>query len=188
MKNSPYYYLCLDRKELDKYSILVMSGINQIMSWTQQEVRDALAELSPAPDNDVDAATALNQQTTTLPPQDVLCSDVREVILLTGEWVAIKATASMPVSSFTAPTTQDQVIIAAATCVAALDPASNVQFLRVSSDDAWNKVQMMLGALHLAGLVSDTSMATLVGLRTPTVPKWDPPIGALDIATIKSSA
>jgi hypothetical protein len=158
------------------------------MPWTYAQLKAAYAALSPAPADNAAAATALNTQTTTLPPQDVMCSDARQVILLTGEWVAIKALASQTVSSFTAPTPSDQAIIAAATCVAALDPSSNIESLAVSDDAVWASVQTMLGGLHASGVLSTLSLNALTALRTPTIPTWDPPVTAEDVATATRSS
>jgi hypothetical protein len=157
------------------------------MPWTHAQLKAAYLALSPAPADDTAAAVAINSQTTILPPQDVSCSDARQVILLTGEWVAIKALAAHPVSSFTAPTPADQAAIAAATCVAALDPSSNIETLAVSSAPVWAAVQGMLLALSVAGVLTSASAAALTALRTPTVPTWQPPVTAEDVATARNS-
>jgi hypothetical protein len=157
------------------------------MPWTHAQLKAAYLALSPAPADDTAAAVAINTQTTVLPPQDVTCSDARQVILLTGEWVAIKALAAQPVSSFTAPTPSDQAAIAAATCVAALDPSSNIQTLEVSIAPVWTAVQGMLTALGAAGVLTVSSLSALTALRTPTVPTWQPPVTAEDVATARNS-
>jgi hypothetical protein len=156
------------------------------MPWTHAQLKAAYEALSPAPADDAAAAAALNAQTTTLPPQDALCSDARQVILLTGEWVAIKALASQTVSSFTSPTLSDQAAIAAATCEAALDPSSNIQSLTVSDNAVWASVQTMLGALYSAGVLSAASHDRLTALRTPTVQTWEPPVTAEDVSVARS--
>lgn len=156
------------------------------MPWTYPQLKAAYLALSPAPADDAAAATSLNTQTTVLPPQDVQCSDARQVILLTGEWVAIKALAARAVSSFTSPTQADQAVIAAATCVAALDPSSTIQTLAVSNAAVWSSVQAMLGALYTAGVLSASSHDALLALRTPTVPTWEPAVTAEDVATAKA--
>lgn len=149
------------------------------MPWTYPALKAAVAALSPVAATDAAAAAAINAQTTTLAAQDFPASAARDVLLTAMEWPHVVLRARGTPSGVTPPSSSDQAIAAA---IAATELAAGSVVVRASQAASWTAFSNAMSALEAVGDISAASVAAIGALRTPTIPTWQPPVSAADIA------
>lgn len=128
------------------------------------------------------AAVAINAQTVTV-AKDIPTEEARQVILLTGEWVAIKRLAAMPLSGQTPMTGQDQAIMAAGLCIDTMTLTGTLHF---ADEVNWAAVQPMIGALQAAGVLSAASAAKWNAMRNQVRKAFQVEVSGNDIVAARN--
>ncbi|MDB5849796.1 MAG: hypothetical protein JWP29_3548 [Rhodoferax sp.] len=143
-------------------------------------LKAADAALPDAPLPVDEAAAALNAQTRAV-TIDIASRDAREVLLVSGEWGGVV------ILSNSAPSTSLPAQIVGAAIVLR-DTLTLTETLHTSDDAVVAKVGTLLGALGSqgAGVLSDTTISTLLGMRNVTRPVWQPAVTAGDIQTARA--
>lgn len=131
-------------------------------------------------DDPASAAEALNAQTDTV-PRDILATDARAILLVTGEYGAL-VLLSRQTPSVSVPAA---LVAAAISAIATLDQSVTIQ---VTDPVKWGAVQTMLAAFVAAGAISETSRDALLAMRDVNVPRWPVTVTEADITHARSAA
>ena len=154
---------------------------------TPTAVKAAYLALSPAPATDDAALAALNAQTdtSTVPIADVPIAAIHGILLLsvTADWERIEGASAQALSATweTAPTTQDQITLAAKSALAL--PTSQITAIQPSD---WASFVADLTVLEQGGVISSASLSAIQGLAVFIAPHWSRTITEGDLQSAKA--
>lgn len=145
------------------------------MTWTYSDLKTAL----PDGADDAAAAATLNAQTVTA-KIDLATRDAREVLLVSGEWGGV-----VILSNSTPSASVPAQLVGAA--IVLRDTLTLTEKLHTSDDAVVAKIGALLGALGAqgAGVLSDATIATLLGMRDVVLPAWVPAVTVGDVQTAR---
>lgn len=129
-------------------------------------VKAADAALNPAVPDPGQAVAGVVALLTQQVVSDIATSDARQVLLVSGEWYAIKRLAAQTPSGSSPPTATDQAIAAADICI---DTLTLTTTLHTSDGTTWTAIETLATALIAATVLSQNSLSTWTAMRTQTV-------------------
>ena len=147
------------------------------MAWTPDQLKAAIAAMSPLPDGMDAIAAALNAETQPM-SVDVLTTEVEKIIVPTGEFFSIYQASIKAPSGNNPPTQADQVIAIAWNFYRMLN---QWQTIETSSAPVLAAVEMALSSLEAASLISPASAGAITALITRQAPVWQPPVSLRDV-------
>lgn len=146
------------------------------MSWTVDELRDALGDLVDL--GDAEAAERLAAERTSS-VQNVQTSDARALLLKTGEWGAV-----VLLSRKVPADAEEGMAVAAA--ITAQDTLRYTETLEATDPGYFAAMERMCAVLSAAGVVSAETCAALLDLRNVSAPVWVPAPTAADVAAARA--
>lgn len=141
--------------------------------WTYAQLAAALVPLAAL--SDADAAKALAAEMVS-GVRDIPCAEIETALLDSLEWGALQYIAERAVASDQVP---QQLIAAAMTVMRTID---RKQIVETTQAARWALYQQMIGMFESAGIIANTTAATLLALRDTATPVWQPAPTALDVA------
>jgi hypothetical protein len=156
------------------------------MSWTYPQVKAAVAAITPAPASDQAAADTLNAQTVS-PLVDIQLARLHAILLFNRDWAKVVRRSQKAPSGQPADAATDTAIDAAICLVELIHEMAGSPSVATSMTATWNALRQMLLDLQAVADVSPASLTALQNLRSPAVPRWDPPLTAADIAASRNA-
>jgi hypothetical protein len=150
------------------------------MAWTFNQLKAAIAALSPVPDGVSAIAAAINAQTVTATgaPFQWLAAKVLARTAPTGDWARIVAR-SRQTPTLPPVTPTDAAILAAINAT----ESGDTDLIDPGSTATWAAFQGGISALEASGDLASATASAILALADPTLPAWQPPVTEGDIQT-----